>query len=271
MPAISIITVCYNAEGTIRQTIESVLSQSHNAYEYLIIDGKSSDSTVYIAEDYIEAFKLKGISYRIISEKDNGIYSAMNKGTGLSTCEWLLFLNAGDELYNKNTIGELHKSIDESSDVIYGKVIYRYNNLVKLIENKQLSDIRTGMVFCHQSTIIRRAVMEKYGYDERYRIAADYNFFIQCYLNNHTFKELDFPVSIFELGGESSNAIVHLREEYLVQYNNGFLDKSEYRHVMNKMLVSSFLYTIRNGVMKLIPNSILTKLKVRKYMRSGYK
>lgn len=271
MPIISIITVCYNAEGTIRQTIESVLSQSHNEYEYLIIDGKSSDSTVKIAENYIAAFKLNGIPYRIVSEKDNGIYNAMNKGTSLSSGEWLLFLNAGDELYKHDTIAQLHKGIEGSADVIYGKVIYRYHNLVKLIENRKLSDIRTGMVFCHQSTIIRRTVMEKYGYDERYQIAADYNFFIQCYLNNDTFKELDVPVSIFELGGASSDAIVHLQEEYLVQYNNGFLNKSEYSRLMNKMLVSTFLYTIRNGVMDLIPKSILTKLKVRKYMRSGYK
>ena len=271
MTAISIITVCYNAEGTIRQTIESVLNQSHIEHEYLIVDGMSSDCTIHIAEEYIKAFEIKGIPYRIVSEKDNGIYNAMNKGTKLSSGEWLLFLNAGDELYSQNTLDKLYNSIDESADVIYGKVICRNYNLVKLIENRKLSDIRTGMVFCHQSTIIRHEVMKMYGYDERYRISADYNFFIQCYLNNHTFKELDFPVSIFELGGESSNAILHLRERYLVQYNNGFLDKSEYRHVMNKMLVSSFLYTIRNGVMNLIPNSILTKLILRKYMRSGYK
>ncbi len=270
MPLISIITVCFNTEASIRQTIESVLRQTSNEYEYLIVDGKSTDKTLAIANEYLTAFESKQVQYRVVSEKDSGIYNAMNKGTNLSNGDWLLFLNAGDELCKENVIDKLCAGVDEAFDIIYGKAIYRYLSLSKLMNPRPVNQLGSGMVFCHQSTIIKRNIMEKYRYDESYRIAADYNFFCQCYRNGQAFKELDFPVAIFELGGTSSDPVAHLKEEFLVQYNNCFLTEEEYNRKIQKTKMRAPLYSIRNLLMRFIPKKALLGMKQKKYVRMGY-
>ena len=96
MKRFCIITVCLNAEKVLEKTILSVLNQEFNEYEYLIKDGCSYDSTLRIAESYTSAFRKKGISYRIISQKDQGIYDAMNQAACAAQGEWILYMNAGD-------------------------------------------------------------------------------------------------------------------------------------------------------------------------------
>ena len=95
-PLISIITVCFNSSKTIRQTIESVLNQTYTNIEYILVDGKSTDNTVAIIEEYAPQFTAKGIVYRWVSEPDAGIYDAMNKGIKLATGEWIGIINSDD-------------------------------------------------------------------------------------------------------------------------------------------------------------------------------
>ena len=95
-PFVSIITVCYNAGEELTKTITSVLAQEYTDYEYIIKDGGSTDQTLSIAESFRESFWQKGISYRIVSEKDGGIYEAMNIAVRLSEGTWINFMNAGD-------------------------------------------------------------------------------------------------------------------------------------------------------------------------------
>ena len=111
---VSVITVCFNSENEIRETIESVLKQDFTDYEYIVKDGKSQDRTISILHEYEEDFEKKGIVYRIISEKDGSIYRAMNEGIKFSNGEWLNFMNAGDTFANSSVLKNIfEKEYDE--------------------------------------------------------------------------------------------------------------------------------------------------------------
>ena len=103
VPLVSIITVCFNSEKTIQKTIQSLLNQSVTGFEYILVDGKSKDSTIEIIKSFENKFKEKGISYKWISEKDTGIYNAFNKGINLSKGKWISFLGS-DDIYLKTAI-----------------------------------------------------------------------------------------------------------------------------------------------------------------------
>lgn len=119
-PKISVITVSYNSEKTIAETIESVLNQTYDKYDYLIVDGKSTDKTVDIAENYRQLFADKGISYRVISEPDKGIYDAMNKGIAATDGEIVGIINS-DDYYNPDTLEKVAAFYAETAfDVMYG-------------------------------------------------------------------------------------------------------------------------------------------------------
>ena len=118
-PKISIITVCYNAVELIEKTIQSVLSQSYDNIEYIIIDGKSTDGTVEVIQRY--AGRLAHWS----SEPDGGIFDAMNKGLGLATGEWVNFMNAGDWFYDDDVVAQIVEKIDSKLTIIYGNTLYR--------------------------------------------------------------------------------------------------------------------------------------------------
>ena len=123
MPKITIITVCYNAISTIEDTIKSVLSQTYENLEYIIIDGGSIDGTIDIIKKYE-----KQISYWQ-SEPDKGVYDAMNKGIKLSTGEWINFMNAGDSFYNTEVLQSLNLYFSDSqTDIIYGDTCIEINN-----------------------------------------------------------------------------------------------------------------------------------------------
>lgn len=102
---VSVVTVCLNAEERIKETIESVLAQTYNCFEYIIIDGKSTDRTIGIINKYKEAFQVKDVPFMIFSEKDNGIFNAMNKAIFMCNGNWIHFLNAGDT-FSETTILE---------------------------------------------------------------------------------------------------------------------------------------------------------------------
>jgi len=121
-PLVSIVTVCYNSEKTIRDTIESVLNQTYRNIEYILVDGASKDSTVDIIKSYEEKFREKGISYKWISEPDTGIYNAMNKGIDMASGEWCYFLGSDDILFDKNVILSITNELLDVNCIYYGEV-----------------------------------------------------------------------------------------------------------------------------------------------------
>ena len=180
-PKFSIITVTYNAATVIRPTLESVQAQTYTNYEYILVDGSSKDDTVAIA-------KASGIEFaHIISERDKGIYDAMNKGIALATGDYLCFLNAGDAFYAPDTLQTIVDAIakeKELPDVLYGETAEVDDNrnfvrMRRLQAPKELDwrSFRNGMLVCHQAFYARREIVPMY--DLKYRLSADVDWCIK--------------------------------------------------------------------------------------------
>lgn len=173
LPRISIITIVYNDFHHLEETILSVVKQTYGIIEYIIIDGNSTDGTMDLIKKYSDK-----LAYWV-SEKDNGIYDAMNKGLHAATGDFVLFLNSGDQLHEKSTIEKIVQQIDEKTDVIYGEtVLINDNGKILGMRRKQAPEKLTwksflfGMMVCHQSVLVRREIAPVYN--EKYRFSADF-------------------------------------------------------------------------------------------------
>ena len=213
-PMVSIITVSYNAAGCIGQTIESVHAQNYWDYEYIFVDGKSQDGTMEIIEACRETLTNEGISCTVISEKDSGIYDAMNKGLSLVRGQWVLMLNAGDCLADAHVLSSIFSGSRPDGDILYGDVILREKDLYKYSPALPAQTLLRDMPFCHQSVFVRRNVAVACRFDTRYRLAADYDQLLRCYLDRKKFVYLPQPVSIYDVSGVSEkNFLATLKEQ----------------------------------------------------------
>lgn len=210
----TIVTVCYNAESEIEETIKSVLSQSYTDFEYIIVDGKSSDGTLSIIQEY----ENQGIKY--ISETDRGIYDAMNKGIRLSHGQYILFMNAGDYFSDENVLIDLYKFVasnkNREADVIYGNAIYLASNRSKIGIALPIGSLKYTMIASHQSTFIKTDILHKYLFDLQYRYAADYNQISQLYLDGYRFYHIDRIIAKVAVEkGTTYNYFVQSKREVL--------------------------------------------------------
>ena len=164
MTKVSIITVCFNSEKTIRDTIDSVLNQTYKNIEYIIVDGKSVDTTIDIIKSYELEFKRKNISFKWISEKDTGIYNAMNKGVRLAKGDLIGILNS-DDWYSSNAVSEV-VAVNGNQDfsVISGKKnkVNFKKEILKTIKNKKdiQKYIHRTMPINHPATFVHKKVYE---------------------------------------------------------------------------------------------------------------
>ena len=181
-PKFTIITVTYNAGKVLEKTIQSVISQSYRNVEYIIVDGKSKDNTLKIADLYKEWI------HNLVSEPDKVLYDAMNKGIRLATGNYLCFLNAGDKLHDENTLQRIVDSLKEKTqpDVLYGETAIvdengNFLHMRRLSTPQELNwkSFRQGMLVCHQAFFAKRelAVQEPYLLD--YRFSADFDWCIR--------------------------------------------------------------------------------------------
>ena len=171
-PLISIITVCYNAADCITETLQSACNQSYPNIELVIVDGGSTDNTL----DCLKPFADKIAT--LISEKDEGIYDAMNKGIKRAQGEWVYFLNAGDRFYNNQVVADVFSTpIPSDCGLIYGKVkTINEPTGVNYVAGGpvSLNDFYSRYPINHQATFTRRTVFEILGYyDTTYKLAAD--------------------------------------------------------------------------------------------------
>ena len=201
---ISIITVCYNNKNGLEKTIHSVKDQTYKGFEFIIVDGVSTDGTL----DLIE--KNKQYISTLISEKDNGIYQAMNKGISLAKGEYCLFLNSGDCLANNKVLENIFNPSNEA-DIIYGNVIKvkpHYRRLIKYSSVLSLYDFyRTTAAIHHQASFIKRVLFQKYGlYREDLKINGDWEFFFRMIiLEQSKTKYVDMVISVVDGTGISNN------------------------------------------------------------------
>ena len=209
IPKISVVTVTYNAEEFIEKSIKSVLTQTYENVEYIIVDGESSDGTLKIIDKYKDKIDI------LISEKDSGIYDAMNKGIIAATGEWVHFLNAGDTFSENNTLQTLSLHIDDV-DILYGDLYLVHINNTK----RYLPSFGTEMIFenppCwHQAMLINLAYHKNTLYDMRYLLASDYDFMLKSYFAGKKFKYIHYPFCDYLTGGESTKQLYKHRLEAL--------------------------------------------------------
>lgn len=209
MAKLSVITINLNNASGLQKTIESILGQTYEDIEYVIIDGASSDGSIDVIEQCVKTSDQapKNIINYWKSEPDSGIYNALNKGLSKATGEYCLFLNSGDSLRSNSILSELFRDNHEE-DIIYCNAVFTKdgNDVFNYILPEQLSLYFLYFhSICHQSTLIKRSLFDKIGfYNENNKITSDWEFmFKSFYSNSCTFKHLPFFLSNYEMGGIS--------------------------------------------------------------------
>lgn len=227
---LTIITINYNNAAGLQKTVESVLSQTSTDFEYIIVDGASTDGSV----EYLETinYKLQTANCKLISEPDSGIYNAMNKGIGMAKGDYVHFLNSGDWLTHNTVVEQMLTELCDCDILVGTKVSVRTDAKVRTdkIFNKPLSmyTFYRGTIE-HTSAYIKRSLFDSYGYyDESLRIVSDWKWYLQrVVFDNVRVKFTAIPVSYFDTTGISST--------------NHQLDKEERRKVLEELLPHSIL------------------------------
>ncbi|MCO4292933.1 glycosyltransferase [Solitalea sp. MAHUQ-68] len=212
-PVLSVITIVYNGEHFIERTLKSVVEQSYTNIEYIVVDGASKDNTLQQVKHYEEHIAFW------ISEKDKGIYDAMNKGLQQATGDYVLFMNAGDQFYDGTTVENIFKN-DSNADIYYGDALIVDDNnsdlgLRRLRPPKNLTwkSFRMGMLVCHQSFIVRRSLAPLYNLN--YKIAADIDWCITCMRSASKIENTGLVICRYLTGGTSwQNQKKALRERF---------------------------------------------------------
>jgi glycosyltransferase involved in cell wall biosynthesis len=226
MLKLSIITINYNNALGLKKTISSVINQMFSDFEFIVIDGASSDSSIEVIKKYASK-----INYWI-SEKDKGIYNAQNKGISAATGEYCLFLNAGDCLVNENVLATIFL-LKDSEDIIYGDMITTDESEVeKHLKMPNHIGVKRMLAdtLWHPVSIIKRELFLKYGnYDEQFKIVADYEFFVRVIIKEKvTTKHVPIEITIFDTSGLSSDMskrqqLIKERNQIQDMYFNPFL------------------------------------------------
>lgn len=251
-PLISVVTVCFNAVKDIEKTILSVINQTYENIEYIIIDGGSTDGTVDVIKKYADR-----ITYWI-SEPDKGIYDAMNKGIKVATGEWINFMNAGDcfvkETVLEDCFGRTVYNHDER--VLYGNCIYKYKWGYRRVVPEDIRNIVNRMTMCHQSVFIR-GYKDVY-FDLEYKLAADYNQILCLYMDNQRFRYINCYVALEEMqrGSTCNNYKESKEETRKIQISLGLSPlKCNYNYCL-----SILHFNVSNCIKRILPNTFLMLL-----------
>lgn len=200
---VSIIIATYNSGKTLRRALDSVLNQSFQDWECIVVDGASKDNTIEIVKEFVS----KDARFRYISEPDHGIYDAFNKGWKMAKGEWVMYLGSDDE-YTKDGIKALMEKSD-GADVVYGDTYLRFSDeKVKYQHSYTPKSLftRHSMPCCHQSLMMKRNVIEAMGgFNEQYKILADKELVMRSFVAQCHFVVIDVAVSIFSIGGISQD------------------------------------------------------------------
>ena len=205
----SVITINYNNCEGLRRTIESVVAQTCRDFEYIVIDGGSTDSSVEVIKEYDQS-----IDYWV-SERDRGIYHAMNKGVAQAHGDYCIFMNSGDIFYDA-TVLERVQSAKAVEDVVVGKVAIDYkDNIISPPPDGELTlyHLYSGAI-PHQGAFIRTELLRKHPYDETLRISSDWKFFVEALImDNSSIRYLDEFIARYDLNGVSAENPEKMRKE----------------------------------------------------------
>lgn len=257
MKKISIISVTYNAANSIENMIKSIISQVNlSDIEFIIIDGNSTDGTCDIIkkyDSYIDIF---------LSEKDNGIYDAMNKGLNYAKGEYVYFIGADDTLYSNNVLKNIDCYLNNKVDVLSGNVclVDKILHMKKLSTNRYTKEeIITGKMLPHQGLFVRRTLALKYKFNVKYKIASDYEMLLKIIKDNYNILYIDDVIANYNVSGISS-----LQTEILIKEYTEILKEniSEEKAILfNRKINNNFLKNyIKTFLKSFLGNRILKKL-----------
>jgi glycosyltransferase involved in cell wall biosynthesis len=217
-PRFSIITVTYNAEKVIEETIQSVITQTYKNYEYIIIDGASKDNTLSVIDKY------KDMISSVVSEPDKGLYDAMNKGIAAATGDYLCFLNAGDSFHEDDTLQLMLHSINDDAlpDVLYGETAivnkeghFLHMRRLQTPEKLTWKSFKQGMLVCHQAFFAKRSLVKPF--DLSYRFSADFDWCIRVMKKASTLHNTHITViDYLDEGLTTQNHKASLKERFRI-------------------------------------------------------
>jgi glycosyltransferase involved in cell wall biosynthesis len=254
MCKLSIITINYNNREGLNKTMASVFAQTYMDYEYIIIDGGSTDGSVDVIK------KNRGRISCWVSEKDGGIYNAQNKGLLKAKGKYCLFLNSGDFLIEAGILSKVFNA-DHSEDLLYGELVFDFEDgnkqLRKLPEQITLPYLFNGNIW-HPASFIKRELFTKIGlFNEKYEIAADYDFFFHSIIvEKIRTRYLPFPISIYNTTGISSDSLNLKKintERNLIHQSYLKNDEIDYLNNLNRFKSESFSKWLSN-------NSVTSKI-----------
>lgn len=265
---LSIITINYNNKTGVKATIQSVKDQSFTDYEWIVIDGGSTDGSKDLIESHSPLF-----SYWV-SEPDKGIYHAMNKGITHAKGEWVLFLNSGDRLFDDKVLETVFAN-EYSADVVYGNraieknggyEVNKYPDMVSLSFFNRYS-------LCHQATIYRRSLFEDALYDETYSIAGDWAYFLDLLFKGKRFLHIDTTVALYDTTGISSQyskkqllEIDRVRSEKIPPHIKPDVERLEQWRFIEHRRSLQFLYRVSFLILKGI-DRLLSRVDSRKNLK----
>lgn len=253
LPLVTIITVVFNAVDLIENTIKSVLEQTYKNIEYIIIDGGSTDGTIEIIKKYDNQID------RWVSERDKGVYDGMNKGIKKASGKWINFMNAGDMFCKNSTIEEVFDKIDYNTDLVYGSAveIVGDNKLKHSEASDILENLWKGAQFGHESLFVKSDIIKNIPFNLNYKVAADYDFIMNCFYGGRKFQKVDVNVLLFTLPGFSRDHWIRASWEGWV-----IAKKYEKKEKVNLYYLSNFLLSlIVKTVKHLLPDEVYLRLK----------
>jgi glycosyltransferase involved in cell wall biosynthesis len=202
-PLITVITVVLNRRDDLETTIRSVLDQTYDNIEYVVIDGGSSDGTLEVIRKYSRDID------HWLSETDSGIYDAMNKGILYAHGMWINFMNAGDIFYDSTVIEDIVSTMQGNADVIYGDHQIMYDKDSSKIWKAQVSDqLWKGMIFCHQSVFVRTDLMKQQPFSVSNKLTSDFDLLYSLYRKGYTFLKCDRIIATVSADGLSGSKSV---------------------------------------------------------------
>lgn len=195
-PTVSIVTVTYNSAKSLEKTIISVINQQYSDYEFIIIDGKSNDQTSLVVERYSDNIDI------FVSEKDDGVYDAMNKSLNHIRGKWVLFLNSGDTFEDNSTLSKVFsKTYDDKCCAIYGDAYCDNRGKLNYVKAKPFWNsipFSYGSGICHQAIFIKSEFMKALRYDTTYMISSDFDLMVRLFRESRDFVYIKIPICIYE-------------------------------------------------------------------------
>ncbi len=247
---LSIITITFNAQDSIADTIRSVLNQTMPIYEYLFIDGGSKDRTNEIILSYKDQIEAKGIRFFHLSEKDRGISDAFNKGIERATGDWIGIINSADELLPEASQVLADTAASQECDIIYGNSIWLdEKNQLKYVKKPEgdLSRLYYDLVLIHPSTFVKKSAYDKHGvFNIDYKLCMDKELLLRMYVGKAKFVYVDKELTIMRAGGASDQSVVRTVSEGIRLSNEYHCPK---------------LYTYTNALWKILKHKVSVVLK----------